>query len=112
MSKLFAQKELAVLQNNPDFLIAHEATVENFRRSGLLNFLRAVARPFIYDGGENVQRSAAEAQFNAGYHAALDDILYFKEMYLSESSKKAARMDFGGRRLALSKGDLLDGDVK
>lgn len=112
MSKLFAQRELANLKNNPEFLPRYEAVVENLRLSGLLSFLRSVARPFIYDGGRDVQRSAAEAQYNAGYHACLDDIVYFKDMYLTETATKNARMDFGGRKLALAKGDLVEGDVK
>ena len=113
MSEAFAKQELLTLRNNPEFLNNYEIAIASFRKSGLLNFLRSVARCYIYDGGANVQRSAAEGHFNAGYHKAIDDILYFKELFLVESSQqKKVPLDFGGRALALAKGDLLPEDIK
>lgn len=113
MSEKFAKQELETLKNNPQFMPSYEIAVIELRRSGLLNFLRAVARCYIYDGGKDLNRSAAEGHFNAGYHACLDDISYFKELYLTETAQnKKVRLDFGGRRLAMAKGDLLEGDIK
>lgn len=113
MSEEFAKQELLHLRNNPDFIPYYENMILAFRKSGLLDFLRSVARCYIYDGGANPARSAAEAHYNAGYHKALDDILYFKESFLAENTQyKKLSMSFGGRQLALSRGDLLPEDVQ
>ena len=113
MSEAFAKLELQVLKDHPSFMESYELIVKEMRRSGLLHFLRSVARCYIYDGGSNPSRSAAEAQYNAGYHACLDDIMHFKDLYLTESAQnRKPTMDFGGRRIALAKGDLLEGDLK
>lgn len=111
MSDRGAKAELDLLRKNPDFLVEYDKGINSLRRSGLLNFLRTVAHCYLYDGGSNPARAAAEASYNAGYHKCLDDILYFQEEFLVESSKKKqVPMDFGGRRLALARGDLLESD--
>lgn len=113
MSQQIAYLETQALRNNPAFIKSYTTGMESLAKSGIFSFLRSFARPFLYDGGSDVQRTAAAAAYNAGYHAALDDLIYFKELYLVESSdKKKVTLDFGGRKLALAKGDLLDGDLK
>lgn len=113
MSETVAKLQLKNLRDNPRFVQDQQTIVELMKSSGLHDFLRSVARCQIYDGGANPARSAAEAQANAGYHNCLDDIMYFAERFLTESAvNKKVPMDFGGRRLALAKGDLLEGDIK
>jgi len=45
--------------------------VQRLRRCGLIDVLRIFARPFIYDGGADINKSAAAANFAAGYNQAL-----------------------------------------
>jgi len=112
MSERSAKVELEYLKKNPDFHVEYDKLIQAFRKSGLLNFLRSVAHCYLFDGGMNPTRAAAEASYNAGYHKCLDDIMYFQEEFLTESAGKTKRvpMDFGGRRLALSRWDLLESD--
>lgn len=101
-------KELARLKDSSDFHANYIEAVQRLRRCGLIDVLRIFARPFIYDGGADQTRSAASANYAAGYNQALDDIMYFKEQYLETkpTNDKKLSADFGGMKLALQRGDI------
>lgn len=106
----FAFKEL---KDKPLFAQQIGPAIALFREMGLFNFLRRFARPMLVDGGKDVYAAAAQAAFNDGYHKCLDDIEFFQELYLQPTtSKSQARLDFGGRSLALAKGDILPSDLE
>jgi len=113
MSLDVAKLELKALKDSPAFLKNYKSGIQALAGSGVIGFLRTFARPFLYDGGADLNRAAASAAYSAGYHAALDEILYFNELYMTESKEhKKTPLDFGGRKIALARGDLLEGDFK
>lgn len=82
------------------------------KASGLFNLLRQFGRPYSIQGGANVYQSAHAAAHSEGYNKALDDLMYFEEKYLAETlGARPVVADFGGRALALSKGDLTMEDI-
>lgn len=82
-------------------------------RSGLISLLRTFARPYAVDNGANPYVAAYQAAFSNGYNQALDDILYFEEMYLQENlGKKEIKATFGALGIAMAKGDLTAKDIK
>lgn len=89
-----------------------EAVVK-LRDSGFVAFLRTFARPFAINQGANPYQSAYMAAFVEGYNKALDDIMYFEELYCNDLSKfKKVKADFGALKLALDKGDLTKKDLE
>lgn len=91
----------------------YEQALPLLKQSGLVNLLRVFARPFLTDGGANVYKAASQAGFCEGYNKALDDIIYFEEMYLREElGKKPIKANFGALGIALAKGDLTEKDIK
>lgn len=104
--------ELAAFKNNNAAVSLYLEAKEKLRESGIINFLRIFARPYTVDRGANVNSAAYSAAFTEGYAKALDDLMYFDEMYLQEKlGKKKITADFGGVGLALKKGDLTEKDI-
>ena len=66
---------------------------------------------------DNINPSWPDAMQSEVFFACIFDfikkIMHFKDLYLTESAQnRKPTMDFGGRRIALAKGDLLEGDLK
>ncbi len=107
------QIELQTLKNDAGFMQKYSALKELLRSSNIINILRQFGRPVISEGGSNIYRTATQAAFSAGYNQALDDILYFKELYMQETTKtNNVKAHFGALDIALSKGDLTKEDLK
>lgn len=106
--------ELEALRGDAGFLQKYSALKELLRSSNIINILRQFGRPIISDGGSNIYRTATQAAFSSGYNQALDDMLYFKELYLQEASTKPSdvRAHFGAIGIAVTKGDLTQEDLK
>jgi hypothetical protein len=104
--------ELARFKNNLAGVAAYIEGKKLLMQSGIVNMLRIFARPFTADRGANVYTAAYTAAFTEGYNKALDDLVYFEEMYLSEKNKvKPVVANFGALALALSKGDLTEQEI-
>lgn len=104
--------ELKKFKDTPGAREAYSTGVSLIRKSGIVNFLRIFARPFSVDRGANPHQAAYTAAFTEGYNKALDDLMYFEEMYLTETlGKKKITATFGGIGLALSRGDLTKEEV-
>lgn len=101
------QIELRKFKNNDAAKGLYDKGIDLLRSSGIFEFLRVFARPFSPDRGANPHTASYTAAFCEGYHKALDDIYYFKEMFLEEAtSQKQIRATFGALGLAVAKGDL------
>lgn len=105
--------ELDKFKKAPEGLVNYSTGRDFLRKSGIFALLRQFARPFSPDNGANPYIAARAAAYSEGYNAALDDLLYFEEKYLTLSgSSKGVVADFGGLALALKKGDLTEKDIK
>ncbi len=86
--------------------------IDRLKRSGIVAFLRTFSRPYNINGGANVYQSAYASAHSEGYNKALDDLIYFSELYLTPAvGTRGIVADFGGRKLALAKGDLTEDDL-
>lgn len=107
-----AKLALDELKNNPNFSENFDQGIALLRRSGIFDFLRTFARPFIVDAGKDIASAASQASHSNGYHNALDDLIYFKQLYIKpEESRRNIRLDFGGIKTAIAKGDLLESEI-
>jgi hypothetical protein len=106
-----AEIELKAFKNSPTALNMYIEGKELIKKCGLINMLRVFARPFTFDRGSNVNSAAYSAAFTEGYNKALDDLMYFEDMYLKEElGKKKITATFGALGLAIKKGDLKPGE--
>lgn len=79
--------------------------------SGITNILRLFARPFSHDRGANPYSAAYSAAFAEGYNAALDQVMYFTELFPEQKVKgEKVQPDFGGLALAYSRGMIRETD--
>lgn len=105
--------ELERFKKAADALVDYSSGRDFLRKSGIFALLRQFARPFSPDNGANPYIAARAAAYSEGYNAALDDLLYFEEKYLTlGTNSKGIVADFGGLALALRKGDLTEKDIK
>lgn len=105
--------ELSKFKNSVGALDLYRQGKDLLVRSGVINFFRIFSRPFTNDRGANVYQAAYSAAFTEGYNKALDDIVYFDEMYLTEAlGKKEIKATFGALGIAIAKGDLTAADIK
>jgi len=98
------------LKENEAFLSLYSQGMSLLYQSGVFDFLR--------DNGRVVQVSpelpnyvdyqAGIANWSAGYQAAIDHILYFKELFLEPLKREIPEMTFGSYENALNKGDLTE----
>jgi hypothetical protein len=113
MSNKISSIELTKFKESSAALDYYRQARDAFKASGLPGLLRIFARPYTVDGGANPHRAAYSAGVSEGYNQCLDDLLYFEEQYLQQGvSAKKILADFGGQRLALSKGDLTQADLE
>ena len=99
---------------NSKGLDEYRAAKKGLIKSGVINLLRIFARPFTPDKWANPYTAAGLAAFTEGYNKALDDIVYFEEMFIEKpvASAKPIRANFGALGIALAKGDLKPEDIK
>lgn len=102
-------------------LVVSKAFTENYEegitrviKSGVLSFLRSFARPVISDNGKDIYASAAQAQFCAGYHQALEDVENFVQIYGTAALVQSnnLKMDFGGLKRAILQGSMTEEEAK
>ena len=105
--------ELTKFKNTPGAADLYREGKKLLLQSGIINFFRIFARPFSVDRGANVYTSAYSAAFSEGYNKALDDIVYFEEMYLDDKrGQRKVEATFGAIPMAMKSGDLKPSDIK
>jgi hypothetical protein len=113
MSSKISSIELKRFKESSGAIDFYRQARDAFKASGLPGLLRIFARPYTVDGGADPHRAAYSAGVSEGYNQCLDDLLYFEEQYLQQGvGASKVRADFGGQRLALSKGDLTEKDLE
>lgn len=111
MSLDIAKIKLKALLDSPTFNNNYTIFVESLKLSGLVDFLRSFARPYITDGGANPNIAASQAAFCDGYNKCLDDLLHFRELYGQVAAgSKSVKPNFGALGIAYQRGDLTKED--
>lgn len=97
--------ELIKRLSGAGFLTMYSKSVQTLEEIGFIDFLRERARPFISGVGDNSQSLATQAARSAGYFEAIDDLVKFKELYVSPRQfKEKATPDYGGIKESLKQG--------
>jgi hypothetical protein len=106
-------KALASLRGNLGALPAIEEAINLLVKSEFIDFLKDQARPYIVNGGADVNVMASQAAYSAGYHECIDDIINFKKKYiLDEKTARAGIIaDYGGTQRALKQGYITEEDL-
>lgn len=109
MSKLTAHLHLSTLKKNIDNLADIVTSVDKLTSLGLFTFLRALGTPSTPNQGD-VNSCAHQASYCEGYNDALDDLMYFKEKWLTGPTSSAPSQDLVARGidLALANGKLTE----
>lgn len=103
---------LEELKNNPNFIKNYGEGIALLKKSGIFDFLRIFSQPVLKDGGRDIASAAAQAAHSNGYNKCIDDLTFFNELYLKPvDARKTTRLDFGGRALAIARGDILPGEL-
>lgn len=96
-------------------VVAQQMTevVSLLMQSGVLEFLRERSSAVVMHGEHSIEKAALAAARSAGYAECLQDILYFKEKYLSDTGPSSAKleMSFGAKDRVLTRGDLTKDDL-
>lgn len=108
-----AEIELKKFKDSKDALATYLEGKMWILKSGIINLLRTMARPVCLERGTNPNTGAYMAAFMEGYHKALDDLMYFEEIYMSEKTPKAkVQPMFGALEIAMSKGSVTKEEYK
>lgn len=111
-------KAIQRIRNNlKDNVGRHVSALGEMQAYGLIDLLRERAKPaFIPPTTENFAEVVKiEYARSHGYTQAIDDLVNVIELYVAPNAsdeRKAARLDFSGRRLAHARGDLTDEDLE
>ena len=109
--------------NNPDSLFKENSEAfDGFLRAlstiystGVLEMLRERGRVRLaLDSSPNyTEVQSVRAAWSAGYNQALDELVYFRELFMSTAdSGKGASMDFGSMEKTLQNGDLEPSEIE
>jgi len=105
--------ELNRFRGSTDAVRSYTDAKNGLLRSGILGILRQFARPFTRDNGANPYSAAYSAGVSEGYNRCLDDLIYFEEIYLTNTTgKKNVSANFGGYALAEARGDLTKAETE
>lgn len=99
-------KELQLLQDNPNTLSLYLSGINDLYKSGVFNFLRSLGRVTLSpkDTAEEVSLHGAYA---AGCQDILDFLFNFEEQFLKKRNiGPIVKADFGGRMMLLKRGDI------
>lgn len=97
------------LRKDGSFLALYTQGMSYLFQSGVFEALRENGRvsPVSPELQNYEQYQAAIANWSLGYNTAIDQLLYFRELFLdAQPNLSAVKMDFGALDLAVSKGDL------
>ena len=98
---------LTRLRKKESFLSDYTNGMSYLFQSGIFDFLKDKARPRIINDGSDANSMAAQAARSAGYFEALEDLFYFRELYLEQGqAAEQVPMEFGGLDKAVNLGDL------
>lgn len=105
-----AQESLERLKGSAALLKLYNDGMIGIRDSGVLDILRERSRCALVPAAtpNYVDVQAAAANQSIGYARALDELYYFRELFLDSQEKPQARADFGSVEYALSRGDITE----
>lgn len=109
-----AKTALDIIKDKESFLSLYTQGMSLLYQSGIFEFLRENGRgvPVSPEVPNYVEYQLAIYNRCLGYQAALDDLYYFQEKFLTTlPSLQNVDMDFGGVDEALKKGDLTKEDL-
>lgn len=97
------------LLSNPSFLSAYSVGMDQLFASGIFEILREIGTVHPLLATHKHKSAIAEAYRSIGYNQALDDLINFKEKFVSQTnSPEPVPADFGGLRLALQNNNLTE----
>lgn len=87
----------------------YRAGISNILSSGVLEIIRAMGQPTLYDHGTNTNVMASEAARTIGFNECLYLVEHFAQIYLEDTPQaQESRMDFNGLSSAVDKGLLTE----
>lgn len=103
-----AQDALEKLRGSAALLKMYNDGMIGLRDSGVLEILKERARCAVIPAAtpNYVDVQAAAANQSIGYARALDELYYFRELFLETEQRQQARADFGSLDFAVSRGDI------
>lgn len=104
-------KIISYLKNSEAFTANYTLALSHLYKSGVLEALRTLGRvqPVNNMSINYLAEQTEQAAFSRGYNKALDDLLYFRELYIdSKEEPSKLRADFGGFDDAINKGLLTE----
>lgn len=100
-------RELERIKGNDALTGLYLEGISKLFQSGVIDCLRALGQPTRIALGKDINVMASEASSSAGWNACLNALLYFQEMYLTDSQEQESpRMDFNSIQKLVDQGDI------
>ena len=104
---------IEIFKQNPDIFDTFLRALSTLRSTGVLEMLRE--RGQVRAASENspnyVAAQANRASWSLGYNRALDELVYFRELFLTETTTVQPPPAFGSLERALEAGDLTEDEI-
>ena len=101
---------IALFKENTEAFESFLRALSTLHSTGVLEFLRerGRVRPVPENSPNYLQLMAARSSLSAGYNQALDELIWFKDLFLGQPVSEGNRvpMDFGSMEKAVESGDL------
>lgn len=106
------KKQLLKLAEKKDFLDLYSEGMSALYRSGIFDVMRLLGQPELVHEGKDANSMAAQAAKAVGWNAAINTLLNFEDILIEIATpSKSPSVQFDGLSLAISKGDLLEGEA-
>jgi hypothetical protein len=87
-----------------------QTSLDNLENVGIVPFLRAKGNIQLFHPGAKNREQAAKAAFSAGYHEALDDLMYFVQRFITPGEDAASMhlpsLDYGATKRLLNENKI------
>lgn len=106
------EDKLNVFRGNSVALKAVYDAIELLDRSGIRSFLIEKGRPNLITLGD-IGTMSLQGTYSSGYFDCLEDIFQFRELIEAKpAQEKTPTISYGGKGIALARGDLTKEDLK
>lgn len=99
-----------LIGNKEQTLLILQGSVDNLDTVGVIDYLRAKGNIQLFDPNSKAREQAAKAAFSAGYHEALDDLIYFVQRFIRPGEEAAnarlPNLDYGASKKLLNEGRI------
>lgn len=99
-----------LIGNKEQTLLILQGSVDNLDTVGVIDYLRAKGNIQLFDPNSKAREQAAKAAFSAGYHEALDDLVYFVQRFIRPGEEAASahlpNLDYGASRKLIDEGRI------